>query len=158
MNVNHLSLSGLYHPLPVCAACHLGKMAQLSSKTCHLGNPDATVKAHIHGQILPGSCVSIDQYISGVPGHLPHTQGKEPATSWFHHGTLFADHASSIVVNGNLNNMLCSLGSRLLVTMPTMLPSLALYSWMNSMPVSKPSVSWAWALTTKMVMLSMPFR
>ena len=86
-------------PSSCLGACCLAKMAWLSSKTHlpHLGNSDATVKALSHGQILPGSHVSIDQYISGVPGHLPHTQGKKPATSQFHGSTLFINLASSFV-------------------------------------------------------------
>ena len=27
----------------------------------------------------PGACISTDQYVSSVPGHLPHTYGKEKA-------------------------------------------------------------------------------
>ena len=44
--------------------------------------------------LTPGDCVSVDQYISGLPGRLPHTAGKENKSKWYNGGTIFVDHAS----------------------------------------------------------------
>jgi hypothetical protein len=41
--------------------------------------------------------VLIDQYISSVPGRLPHMKGKEYKKDKFNGGTLFVDHASAYV-------------------------------------------------------------
>jgi hypothetical protein len=46
------------------------------------------------GDLLPGNKVSIDQYISALPGRLPHTKGKESKKDCYHGGTIFMDHAS----------------------------------------------------------------
>ena len=49
------------------------------------------------GHLLPGEKVSIDQYISALPGRLPHTKGKESKKDRYHGGTIFVDHASQFV-------------------------------------------------------------
>jgi hypothetical protein len=41
--------------------------------------------------------VSIDQYISALPGQLPHTKGKESKNDRYHGGTIFMDQASQYV-------------------------------------------------------------
>jgi hypothetical protein len=45
----------------------------------------------------PGEQVSIDQYVSGVPGRQPETKGREPPSKRFNGGTIFVDHATSYV-------------------------------------------------------------
>ena len=45
----------------------------------------------------PGNYVSVDQYISSVPGHLTHTKGKNLTNKKFFRGTIFVDQASSYV-------------------------------------------------------------
>ncbi len=47
--------------------------------------------------LVPGSCVSVDHYMSSVMGHLPHTFGRE----WIRYscGTLFINHASGKLFN-----------------------------------------------------------
>jgi hypothetical protein len=52
---------------------------------------DAVLRA---GDLLPGDKVSIDQYISALPGQLPHTKGKESKKDRYHGGTIFMDHSS----------------------------------------------------------------
>jgi hypothetical protein len=41
--------------------------------------------------------VSIDQYVSSIPGRLPHTKGKESPKDKFNGGTIFVDHASAYI-------------------------------------------------------------
>ena len=48
---------------------------------------------HVH----PGDCASIDQYISGLPGRLPNTFGKEPDKDQYQGGMIFVDHATQWV-------------------------------------------------------------
>ncbi|KAG7358094.1 hypothetical protein IV203_014681 [Nitzschia inconspicua] len=45
----------------------------------------------------PGDCISVDQYVSSVPGRLPHTAGKESSKDKYHGGTIFVDHATSFL-------------------------------------------------------------
>jgi hypothetical protein len=49
------------------------------------------------GKLKPGDMVSIDQYVSTLPGRLPHTKGKEPKKDKYNGGTLFVDHATAYV-------------------------------------------------------------
>ena len=41
------------------------------------------------GNICPGDCVSIAQYISSVPIRLPHTTGKDPTNMDYVGGKIF---------------------------------------------------------------------
>jgi hypothetical protein len=50
-----------------------------------------------HGDLQPGQCISVDQYVSTVQGRLPHTFGKE--RNGYTCGTLFVDHASGKFFN-----------------------------------------------------------
>ena len=52
-------------------------------------------------QLLPGAKVSIDQYISTVPGRLAHTKGKELKREKYVGGTIFVDHCSSYIHASN---------------------------------------------------------
>lgn len=47
------------------------------------------------GKLEPGEMVSIDQYVSTIPGRLPNTKGKEPKKNKYTGGTLFVDHATA---------------------------------------------------------------
>jgi hypothetical protein len=49
------------------------------------------------GDLLPGECVSIDQYISALPGRLPNTKGKELKSNQYNGGTIFVDHATTLI-------------------------------------------------------------
>ncbi len=84
-------------PHPKCAACQLGKQFRTTpnSATVH-ANPDREM-AIKRGDIKPGDCVSMDQYVCKVPGRLPHTFGKERSENKYSGGTVFIDHASGYV-------------------------------------------------------------
>jgi hypothetical protein len=95
------SLSGLRGPqIPVCSACRMGKMARAAVRS-KKGRPPETdpdpVKLLSSGKVRPGAKVSMDQYISGLPGRLPHTRGRELAKDRYHGGTLFVDHSSGFI-------------------------------------------------------------
>ena len=83
--------------LPKCAACMLGKQTRRRSGT----NTGALVKGKEmmlrRDHLQPGDCVSLDQYESSIPRRLPHTYGKEKKDDQYNGGTLFIDHASSMV-------------------------------------------------------------
>ena len=83
--------------LPKCAACMLGKQMRRQPGT----NTGALVKGKEmmlrREHLQPGDCVSLDQYESSIPGRLPHTYGKEKKDDQYNGGTLFIDHASSMV-------------------------------------------------------------
>ena len=81
-------------PAPLCVACQMAKQTRR--------NPEVKVGSAIpekemslrRGAMQPGDMVSIDQYVSMLPGHLPHTKGKEPKHQQYNGGTLFVDHAT----------------------------------------------------------------
>ena len=50
-----------------------------------------------HEHLHPSDCVSLDRCKSSIPGRLPHTYGKEDKDNHYNGGTLFVDHASSMV-------------------------------------------------------------
>jgi hypothetical protein len=54
-----------------------------------------------HGDLMPGNMVSIDQYTSTVPGHLPHMYGKEPKKDKYNGGMLFVNHATGYINLGH---------------------------------------------------------
>ena len=81
-------------PAPLCVACQMAKQTRR--------NPEVKVGSAIpekemslrRGVMQPGDMVSIDQYVSMLPGRLPHTKGKEPKHQQYNGGTLFVDHAT----------------------------------------------------------------
>ena len=83
--------------LPKCAAYMLSKQMHHTPGT----NSGALVKGKEmmlrHEHLQPGNCVSLNQYESSIPGCLPHTYGKEKKGDQYYGGTLFVDHASSMV-------------------------------------------------------------
>ena len=86
---------------PLCAACKLSKAKRVTPKT------ESSSRRHpqemkIRSQDLqPGDYVSVDQYISAVPGRLPHTASREQEKNRYHGGSIFVDHASSFVFMRN---------------------------------------------------------
>jgi hypothetical protein len=60
------------------------------------GTPPLEIRIR-EGDLQAGDCVSVDQYVSSVPGRLPNTMGKEPSKLKYHGGTIFVDHASSFI-------------------------------------------------------------
>lgn len=77
---------------PLCTACQLSKQTRRSpEKPARPSPPEMQLKID---HLTPGDCVSVDQYISGLPGRLPHTAGKEDKSKRYNGGTIFVDHAS----------------------------------------------------------------
>jgi hypothetical protein len=79
---------------PLCTACQLGKQHRRTPGTESRANiPEKDM--HLRREHLqPGDMVSMDQYISALPGRLPHTKGKEPKKDKYNGGTIFVDHAT----------------------------------------------------------------
>ena len=80
-----------------CAACNFAKQTK---------KPEGTVKQTIRkdkdgnlkkNQLRVGGLVSTDQYVSSVPGRLPHTFGKEKSHEKYSGGTIFVDEASGLM-------------------------------------------------------------
>jgi hypothetical protein len=80
----------------ICTACAMAKMGQRhrTRQTKPAQFEDTVLRT---GDLIPGDKVSIDQYISALPGRLPNTKGKEPKKDRYHGGTIFVDHASQYV-------------------------------------------------------------
>lgn len=77
---------------PCCEACQYGKQKRRQPKP-------TTAAKHDYGGLssnitIPGQRVSMDQYLSTVPGRLPNTQGKEKKEHKYCGGTIFIDHAT----------------------------------------------------------------
>ena len=85
-------------PIPKCAACQLGKQHRHGTGNAHRVNPE---RGRVNAQLKPGDMVSMDQYISGLHGRLPHTKGKEAKSKKYTGGTLFVDHASGLIYHQN---------------------------------------------------------
>jgi hypothetical protein len=84
-------------PAPLCAACQMSKQTRQNPKV-KIGSPIPEKEMSLkHGDIMPGDMVSIDQYVSTMPGRLPKTFGKEPKKDKYTGGTLFVDHASGYI-------------------------------------------------------------
>ena len=47
--------------------------------------------------LLPGDCISTDQYECRVKGRLPNSKGKEDPEKMYSGGTVFVDHASGVI-------------------------------------------------------------
>ena len=47
------------------------------------------------GDLLPGDCVSTDQFEYRVKGSFPASRGKEDPQNMYSGGTVYVDHASS---------------------------------------------------------------
>jgi hypothetical protein len=60
---------------PLCAACRCAKPTRRNPGT--IQDIDSSDRDLSQGNMQPGTKVSIDQYISGLPGRLTHTRGKE---------------------------------------------------------------------------------
>ena len=79
---------------PLCAACQLSKQSRRAPPRQPAPPPHLNIW---RGDLQPGDCVSIDQYKLSIPGRLPNTKGKETKKSKFNGGTIFVDHASSLI-------------------------------------------------------------
>ena len=82
---------------PKCAACILAKQHRRpTGSTKHTNVPDREMAIR-RNDLKPGQMISTDQYVCTFPGRLPHTRGKEKASQQYHGGTIFYDHASSLI-------------------------------------------------------------
>ena len=82
-------------PPPMCCACQLAKQSRRGAgSSVETRVPKMDIR---QGDLKPGQCVSIDQYMSALPGRLPHTKGKEKKKDQYNGGTLFVDHATGFM-------------------------------------------------------------
>jgi hypothetical protein len=88
-------------PAPLCAACQMSKQTRRNPEV-KIGSPIPEKEMSLkRGDLQPGDMVSIDQYVSTVPGRLPKTYGKEPKKDKYSGGTLFVDHATGYIYLGH---------------------------------------------------------
>jgi hypothetical protein len=88
-------------PTPLCAACQMSKQTRRNPEV-KIGSPIPEKEMSLkRGNLQPGDMVSIDQYVSTVPGRLPKTYGKEPKKDKYTGGTLFVDHATGYIYLGH---------------------------------------------------------
>lgn len=81
--------------VPLCVACQVAKQARRGAEAMrHVVDKDKEMLLK-RNNLQPGDAVSIDQYVSALPGRLPHTKGKEKAKDRYTGGTIFVDHAST---------------------------------------------------------------
>ena len=83
---------------PKCPACEFGKAKRrptrpLKKKT-RRNRPDLSIRS---GDLRPGDCVSMDQYSCSTPGRLADTYGKEGIENQYVGGTIFCDHATTLM-------------------------------------------------------------
>jgi hypothetical protein len=76
-------------PKPKCAACCIGKTGRASAPTTHV--LDTRERSLNDAATNPGDVVHLDQYMSGLPGSLPNTFGKEKPKKMYTGGTIFVD-------------------------------------------------------------------
>ena len=82
-------------PLPLCAACQMAKQTRRTpARGSRTAPPEGVLRSN---HLQPGDKVSVDQYISALPGRLRGTYGKESPKQQFHGGTIFVDHATQYV-------------------------------------------------------------
>jgi hypothetical protein len=82
---------------PLCAACQPTRQKwRRAPGEVRMADPnrDALLR---QGDLKPGDCVSLDQYMSALPGRFLKGYGKEKKMEKYSGGTLFVDHASSLM-------------------------------------------------------------
>jgi hypothetical protein len=84
---------------PLCAACHFAKPTRRNPGP--IQGIDSSNLDLSQGEIQPGTKVSIYQYISGLPGRLTHTRGKEDKKTQYNGRTIFVDHCSGYIHHKN---------------------------------------------------------
>ena len=77
-----------------CAACQLAKQHRRPAGATISKTRVGKTMAIRKDDLTPGECLSIDQYISGTPGRLLHTRGKEDETKQYNGGFVAYDHAT----------------------------------------------------------------
>jgi hypothetical protein len=79
---------------PYCSACSLSTIKKRTPPGQVGGKPPPQMQIKA-GDPQSGDCVSVDQYVTSVPGRLSNTIGKESSALKYHGGTIFVDQASS---------------------------------------------------------------
>ena len=83
--------------VPLCKSCLHGKGGRTSLQSVRTTTNPEYRDVIKKGDLLPGDCISTDQYVCRVKGRLPHTMGKEDPSRMYSGGTVFVDHASSMI-------------------------------------------------------------
>jgi hypothetical protein len=73
--------------LPLCVAYQVAKQARRSAETTRQTKTKEKDKMLRRDHVEPGQMVSVDQYISALPGRLPNTKGKEAKKDKYCGGT-----------------------------------------------------------------------
>ena len=92
LSTTHPTVSSCQAPL--CTACQMAKQNRRGTGISVKPDKEMAIRK---GNLQPGEMVSIDQYISSIPGRLPNTRGKETKKEKYVGGTLFVDHASGYI-------------------------------------------------------------
>lgn len=82
---------------PKCAACEYGKPHRKplqASTSTPTPEKEGGVKAN---DLYPGSGVSVDHFVSKVPGRLYTSRGKTSPTDMYKGGCIFTDHSSGLL-------------------------------------------------------------
>jgi len=82
---------------PKCAACEYGKAHRKplqASTSTPTPEKEGGVKAN---DLYPGSGVSVDHFVSKVPGRLYTSRGKTSPTDMYKGGCIFTDHSSGLL-------------------------------------------------------------
>jgi hypothetical protein len=92
----HPTMTSCMPPL-VHAACHLARPNRRRAPgEVRTADPNRDTLLR-QGDLKPGDCVSLDQYVSALPGRLLKGYGKEKKKDKYSGGTLFVNHASSLM-------------------------------------------------------------
>jgi hypothetical protein len=82
---------------PICVACQMGKQTHRTPEKPINHRHEKHEMILRQGHLQPGIMVSIDQYISAIPGRLEHTRGNEAKKEQYVGGIIFCDHASKLI-------------------------------------------------------------
>jgi hypothetical protein len=91
-------ISGTAHcDRPLCAACQLSKAHRRTPDSQRVQNVPEHEMALRRDDLVPGQCVSVDQYVCKEPGRLQKGFGKGRAETNYNGGTIYVDHASTYI-------------------------------------------------------------
>ena len=79
----------------MCAACQLARLTRKQPSICPSTTPLSKNKMKLKtNDLIPGECISLDQYKLTVQGWLTHTKGRKIETKKYRGGTIAVDHCS----------------------------------------------------------------